>query len=134
MSDPVYTTVAEVETWEQFGTAPRAPIYTVKAAEFTWTQFGPHAVWTVFDEAGDPIENAAIEVDGETYTTDANGAITITGIEAGEHEVTVSAAGKVTETATAYIASQPAIDYRHFVMVRARGGVPSLGGLVTRRG
>ncbi len=120
-----------IENNWRFLNAPSLLVPT-EPSETVWSFLSPAAIWTVFDHEENPLENATVQVDGETYTTDANGESEITTLEPGEHEVAVSAAGYPTQRATTYIATQPGIDRRHFVMMRARG-IPSLGGLVTRR-
>ena len=47
----------------------------------------------VFDPDGNPMSDATVKVNGQTYTTDSNGNVAISELEAGEYEVIVTKDG-----------------------------------------
>ncbi len=51
----------------------------------------------------DVIEGATITINGQTYTTDALGAYTVTGVSVGSYDYTIEAAGFVTQSGTIVI-------------------------------
>lgn len=69
---------------------------------FVKTEAYPVTFTIVRKDNGDPIQGVAVTIDGETYTSDEQGMITISGLEPGEYSYTVTMNGfyEVTSTIT----------------------------------
>lgn len=66
----------------------------------------PNAVTgVVTDMQGNPVEGAVVKVGSQSVTTDANGVYVLSGLDAGEHAVTVSGNGLVTRESTINVPS-----------------------------
>ena len=57
----------------------------------------------VKDEHGELLTNATVIIDGEQHKTDEHGVVTLVDVQAGSHEVSVSADGYLTQTTNAVI-------------------------------